>query len=410
MLFCNRQTAVLHGYNAPSDIIGTNAFSLIADEDIPRWQEMMAAILHGQPVYDFNFMAKRADGSTFHAAVTANAILDPQQKPMAVLAITRDISAQVQAAQALRSSEQRVRRLIEQSRDGIAITDENGIVTTWNEAMAEITGVSEEAVLGRFIWDVQYDLLPEAERTEARRARTKAGISHFLQTGEAEWANKLLEHVYAHPDGDKRYLQGTTFSIETEKGYMLASFTRDVTELKKAEIQVRESEERYRLLVNESPYAIGIHQDGKVVFANLAAARLFGAESPEALVGTPVERLVSPDTWAAARERIGRMMQGETGLYPVEDVYVRLNGEQVPVEVTAAPFTFNGRPAIQVIALDITDRKEAEAAVLRTLAAEQEARQLAETIQAANVALSRSLDRDVILETLLDYLGQLVAY
>ncbi len=410
VLFCNRQTAVLHGYNAPSDIIGTNAFSLIADEDIPRSQEMMAAILHGQPVYDFNFMAKRADGSTFHAAVTANAILDPQQKPMAVLAITRDISAQVQAAQALRSSEQRVRRLIEQSRDGIAITDETGIVINWNNAMAEITGVSEEAVLGRFIWDVLYDLLPEAGRTEARRTQIKARLSYFLQTGESERANKLLELVYAHPDGDKRYLQGMTFSIETEKGYMLASFTRDVTELKKAEIQVRESEERYRLLVNESPYAIGIHQDGKLVFANPAAARLFGVESPEALVGVPIKRLVLPAMWPVVQKRITGLLKGEAETKPLEEVFVRFDGSEVPVEVTSVPFTLNGRPAFQVIVRDITRKKQRQETILRTLAAEQEARQLAETIQAANVALSRSLDRDVILETLLDYLGQLVAY
>ncbi|GAB4278375.1 MAG: hypothetical protein Kow0080_29970 [Candidatus Promineifilaceae bacterium] len=410
VLFCNQQTAVLHGYASASEIIGTNAFSLIADEDIPRSQEMLAVILHGQPVYNFTFIAKRADGSTFHAAVTANAILDEQGKPMAVLAITRDISAQVQAAQALRDSEQRIRSLVEQSRDGIVIADENGLVTTWNTAMAEITGLPAEAVVGRFIWDVQYDLLPETERTEARRAQVQEEISHFLQTGEAEWANKLLERVYTHPDRGKRYLQGTTFSIETEKGYMLASFTRDVTELKEAEIRIRESEERYRLLVNESPYAIGIHYEGKVVFANPAAARLLGAASPEALVGMPLEQLVSPSMWPAVQARIAQLLQGKAAPDSMEELFVRLDGTVVPVEVKAAPFTFNGRPAMQVIALDITERKEAEVAVLRSLAAEQKARQLAETVQLANAALSRSLDQEVILETLLDYLGQLVAY
>jgi PAS domain S-box-containing protein len=129
-----------------------------------------------------------------------------------------------------------------------------------------------------------------------------------------------------------------------------------VSERKRTEEALRESEERYRLLVDESPYAIAVHQDGALVFVNPAALSLLGAERADELIGRPVSSIVHSAGWEAAQERIGRMLQGETGLYPVGDRYVRLDGSEVHVEVSAAPFTFGGGPAIQVIALDITER------------------------------------------------------
>jgi PAS domain S-box-containing protein len=144
---------------------------------------------------------------------------------------------------------------------------------------------------------------------------------------------------------------------------------------------LRESEERYRLLVNQSPYAIILHQDGKLVFANPAALQLFGAQCPEDLLGKPIQALVHPDGWEAAQARIMRMVHGELGLYPVEDRYIRLDGSVVPVEVSAAAFQYGGRPALQVIALDISRRRQAESSLWAT------ERRLRMAVAAANVGL-----------------------
>lgn len=125
------------------------------------------------------------------------------------------------------------------------------------------------------------------------------------------------------------------------------------------------SEERYRLLVDQSPYAITMYQDDRIVFANEAAVRLFGAGELADLLGRTMQSLVQPDYWPATRYRVERMLNGEAGLYPSENRFLRLDGQTVPVEVTATPFKYAGRQAIQLIALDITDRKEAEAQVVR---------------------------------------------
>lgn len=149
----------------------------------------------------------------------------------------------------------------------------------------------------------------------------------------------------------------------------------DIVEVEGNGARAAEIAERYRLLVDGSPYAIAIHQDGRLVFVNEAGLRLFGAQSPEQVIGRPIVDFVLPERREATGRRIARMLAGETGLYPTEEYCLRLDGGVVPVEMTAAPFTHNGRPAIQVLALDISDRKEAENALR---ASEERYRMLAE--------------------------------
>jgi PAS domain S-box-containing protein len=155
------------------------------------------------------------------------------------------------------------------------------------------------------------------------------------------------------------YAQIVTWRLQINQ----VKLEQELMEHKKMDELFIESEERYRLLVDKSPYGISIHQDGKIVFANQAAVSQIGAKSMDDLVGKPISLFIHPDTWEATRSRIMRMLQGEAGLYPIQDLYVRLDGSVIPVEVTAAPFTFKGRPAIQVIAMDISDRIQTEQAL-----------------------------------------------
>jgi PAS domain S-box-containing protein len=134
----------------------------------------------------------------------------------------------------------------------------------------------------------------------------------------------------------------------------------DLTERKRAEQALSESEARYRLLVDTSPYAIGIYQDDKIVFANHAAAQLLGADEPATLLGLTMEQIVAPEELEQARRRAARLLQDETGLYPTQNIYLRMDGTRVPVEVIAVPFSFGARPAVQVLVQDITERVRRE--------------------------------------------------
>ena len=122
---------------------------------------------------------------------------------------------------------------------------------------------------------------------------------------------------------------------------------------------LQHSEERYRLLIETSPYAIGIHQDDKLVFVNNAGVKLLGAKEKSEIIGLPISKIIHPDNLEVSSARIKKMMAGEKNLYPVEDKYVRLDGSIFDVQVTAVALNFNGRLAVQVIALDITEQIKA---------------------------------------------------
>ena len=150
----------------------------------------------------------------------------------------------------------------------------------------------------------------------------------------------------------------------------------DITERKQAEQELRESEARFRTLAESSPLAIFVNREDKVVLANPAAAKLFGASSPDQLIGKSALDLFDPASRSLVRERI-RVDSEEVPL--VEVRILRLDGTPVDVEATASPFLDQGVKAIQVLLRDITERKQAE----------QELRERTEDLLRSNTELEK---------------------
>jgi PAS domain S-box-containing protein len=127
-----------------------------------------------------------------------------------------------------------------------------------------------------------------------------------------------------------------------------------------AERALRESEERYRRLVELSPEAIVVVDDNKIVYANAAGVRLFGAGSAAELLARPPMDLVSGED----QRRIAEEFRGlsETGAVAprVEVRLVRFDGQPLDAEITAAGVTFDGRPAVQVLIRDVSERRAVE--------------------------------------------------
>jgi PAS domain S-box-containing protein len=123
---------------------------------------------------------------------------------------------------------------------------------------------------------------------------------------------------------------------------------------------LRESEERYRQLVELSPDGILIHANGDIRFANKGLADLLRVKSPDDLVGVPVIDIVHPDFRETVRQRIKDLKGGANGQPWMEQKLVRNDGSIVEVEAAARLFTWKGQRAIQVILRDITHRKQVD--------------------------------------------------
>jgi PAS domain S-box-containing protein len=133
----------------------------------------------------------------------------------------------------------------------------------------------------------------------------------------------------------------------------------------RAEEAQRQSEERYRGLVELSPEAVLVNRNNRIVLVNPAALQLFGASSAEQLLGKSPFELFHPEFHAIIRERISKLLAGQRT--PVlEERIVRLDGVAVDVEVVGSPVTEQGERAVQILLRDITERKRAQAALQQT--------------------------------------------
>ncbi|MFM8321531.1 MAG: PAS domain S-box protein, partial [Chloroflexota bacterium] len=284
------------------------------------------------------------------------------------LLLLRDLRRQAQIASESLGNLDRFRLLFDSSLDAILLTAPDGSILAANPAACRMFEYSEAEIcrLGRTgLVDVTDPRLKEALQ---QRARTGAfmGKLTFVRSSGRRFDGEVSTALFTDRSGQKR----TSMII------------RDPEQVNRAALVSS-------LLVEESPYAIGVHQDGVLVFANVAAARLFGVVSVDELIGRPIGELVHPEERDQSFSRVEQLLAGDTSVYPTEVRYLRMDGSVVDVEVTAAPFRLGDRPAVQVIALDISERKRAQEQ-LRLVSA-----RLAEAQEIERLALSKELHDQV---------------
>jgi PAS domain S-box-containing protein len=173
-----------------------------------------------------------------------------------------------------------------------------------------------------------------------------------------------IEYRFKHKDGDWRWIE-STFSNLLANPFVesiIVNF-RDVTERKIGEERLRESEEKYRSLVENSPDAIAIYTEKEIVFVNNESIRLMGANSASELIGRNVIDFVHPDYRQFVAERMKDALLNQKVLALAEEKFIRLDGTTRDVEVKAIPITYKGQPAVQVIIRDILEKKLAEVAL-----------------------------------------------
>ena len=125
------------------------------------------------------------------------------------------------------------------------------------------------------------------------------------------------------------------------------------------EDRIRESEARYRQLVELSPDTVAVHCDGLMVFINNAGAKLLGTTNPAELIGRKIIEFIHPDYRGIVKWRIREMKEGKE-VSMIEEKLLRLDGTAIDVEAAASPFIYQGKPGVQVVARDITERKRAQ--------------------------------------------------
>jgi PAS domain S-box-containing protein len=310
----------------------------------------------------FETRHRRKDGTWYDVEISTSGTIWSGQKY--VFCVCRDVSARKAAEVALRRSEERLKMALAASRLCVWEADlKRGSV----EVVLEYMGIAgAEAFPGTIQGAVE--LLHPDDAPRFLAAMQKAAVERGAIGCEYR--------IYA-PDGQIHWLStlGQYEFDEIGEAHRVVGTAQDITLRKRAEDELRASEERYRCLVELSPEAIYIHRDSRIEFVNPAAVRLFGAATPDDLIGKTPFDIFHPDCHREIRERIETQLQDSRPTRFLEQKIVRLDGTVVDVEATSAPFDDASGRAIQVMVHDITRRKQIELEMRRAMAAAEAASQ-----------------------------------
>lgn len=150
----------------------------------------------------------------------------------------------------LRESEELFRTVVQQSADGIALVDDTGMLVLWNRALEALTGVETETVLGRPLWEIQFDLMPEDTRTAEEQERQEAVLRAFFASRTAPWLEETHEVELRHREGEHKTVQCLLFTIEPGDRWFAAAIVRDVTEKKRTDDRLLSYSKRLRTLAS----------------------------------------------------------------------------------------------------------------------------------------------------------------
>ncbi len=245
--------------------------------------------------------------------------------------------------------------ILESADEGILGLDLTGKHTFVNTAAATLLGYE----IGELIGQPIYKICHRRETDAPLSGQQDCPIYDALGR---EDVHRVDGEVFWRKDGTSIPVEYAATPIkENEKMTGAVVTFRDITARRQAEEALKESEERYRLLVELSPDAIVLHSEGKIIFVNKVGARMIGMEKTEDLTGKPIMDYIHPDSRHSVRERIQRMVT-EGIILPPDDVrFVRVDGTILEAEVSSVPCIYQNKPAVLVAIRDLSERKKLEA-------------------------------------------------
>ena len=246
----------------------------------------------------------------------------------------------------------RLAAIVESSDDAIVSKNLDGVITSWNRGAERLFGYTEGEAVGQHITLLIPANLRQEEATILERLRRGERVEHF-------------ETVRKRKDGTTLDVSLTISPVRNREGRVVGAskVARDITQQKQAERALRESEERFRAIVETTPECVKlVAPDGTLLHMNSSGLTMVGADCADAVVGKSVYDLIEPkdrDRFRAFNERICR---GEKG--SLEFDIVGLRGERRHMETHAAPLRNPDGTVVQLaVSRDITMRKQAEEAV-----------------------------------------------
>jgi len=359
-LYASPASLPLLGY-APEELVGRSAYDFFHPDDLAAVVESHTNILEVPDTYTVAYRIRRKDGTYIWFETTSRTVRDPDGTIRAILCASRDITKRMRAEESLIESEARYRSVVAALEEGIVTFDDQGRVVACNQSAERILGIDADAIQGRtatdWNWEVVHENGARFDREEFPSIRTlregtpSSGIIMGIRKSDEEliWLSINTQPLF---DTNGSTLRGGVIS-----------FT-DITTRKQAEEELRESEERYKHLVdNANDIIYRADAQGHFVFVNPTVTRLLGY-SVEELIGKRYLDLIVPEHRDSAkrfynvqfRKRIPTtyyefpaVATNDRRLWLGQNVQLIFDGDQIG--------------GFQAVVRDITERKRIEEAL-----------------------------------------------
>ncbi|MCX5859274.1 MAG: PAS domain S-box protein [Proteobacteria bacterium] len=344
-----------YGYKSEKEFLGKKFSELTVAQDrgkaIANFRKsILEGSLRGQEYTTF-----KKDGTLIIVESRSSVLRDAEGNPKALIGITRDITESKRAETVLRESEERYRTLVETSPEAVFVTDLKGRVKEVSQRALEISGAREKKdLIGKSCFDF-------ADSGEY------AGIKKHMAKILKSQAIRNVERVIKRIDGTTYFGEVSASMLRDDQGNAkeLLVTIHDVTERKRAETALKESEEMYRTLIETSPDVITLlDMEGRITYATGKIYEMYGYKTEKDFLGKKVLDFVSPKD----RERVSSNLMKSARLgslrgneYPI----LRKDGKVIITEVSSALIKdAHGQPKGMIaINRDVTERKHSEEAL-----------------------------------------------
>ncbi len=347
--FVNGKMAEMLGY-AVDEMIGRPLADFMDDEaraiaarNLERNQAGIAEI------HEFRF--RRKDGSALWTLLNTQPIRDAHGHYRGSFAMITDITERKHTEQALAASERKWHAIFDQTFQLVGLLDREGTLLEVNETALTFGALTASKVIGRPFWETVWWEHAPAQQQRVREAVARAAGGEVVR----------FETSHARPDGSIRYIDFSVKPVRDDRDRVLWLIAegRDITDRKRAEAALFQSEANYRALTENANVGILVNHRGKHVFANERLLRMLGYTAAE-LRATGVRELVHPDEYDQVVQRFQDRLDGKDAPNVYESVFVTKDGRPVPVEVTAARTLWQGEPAGLLFLHDIRERRRSE--------------------------------------------------
>ncbi|MBI3160384.1 MAG: PAS domain S-box protein [Chloroflexi bacterium] len=345
----NQRAAEMLGCDV-ADLVGRKSNDFLAPEERPRADRRLKELMESGvvPVYERTFIRK--DGSRMPAEMNVALVRDPLGNPMHIQSVVRDITERKEAEKRLEEERNLLMGLINAIPDGLYAKDRECRFIIANEAVTRGLGLADQdAIIGKHDRDLMDAELAERYHKEELRVM-KTGVP--LINKEETWVDK---------GSQQQWTLTSKVPLRDSQGEVIGTVgaTRQITDIKQAEIAMRESEYRFRSVFEQSNDGILISTiDGQRVAVNQRAAEQLGYTIEE-VMAMPMNAAVSAEEKAAADKTLARARAGEK-IPPYERTAVRKDGREVILEMNISLIRDSaGKPLfVQTIARDITERHQ----------------------------------------------------